>query len=240
MGSTAHELKVLVADDSAVYRKLVENTLAEENHIVIFAKNGREALDLFAKHQPSLVITDWTMPDITGIELCQSIRRDFQQYYAYVILLTSHADKKQLIEGLAAGADDYLTKPFDPGELLARIRVGRRIADLNREIQDKNRQLEELALTDPLTGLSNRRAIDIWATRQLNGAARHNFPLWAGIADLDNFKRLMTLMDMRQVIQSSTASLRFSRLIPAALIFVVGSEARNFSFFSRMQNNLMH
>ena len=190
MGPIAHELKVLVADDSAVYRKLVENTLSEEDHTVVFAKNGREALDMFAQHQPSLVITDWTMPDITGIELCENIRRDFQHYYAYIILVTSHDDKEQLIEGLAAGADDYLTKPFHPGELLARVRVGRRIVDLHREIQAKNQQLEELALTDPLTGLPNRRAIEIWASRQLNGAARHNFPLWAGVVDLDNFKKI--------------------------------------------------
>jgi len=190
MGPTTQELKVLVADDSAVYRKLVENTLAEETHKIVFAKNGREALDFFAQHQPNLVITDWSMPDISGPELCERIRKEFQQYYPYIILVTSHDEKEQVIQGLAAGADDYLTKPFDPGELLARVRVGRRICDLHREVQEKNRQLEELALTDPLTGLPNRRAIDIWATRQLNGAARHNFPLWAGVADLDNFKAI--------------------------------------------------
>src|SRR5947208_17082587 len=111
MESTTQELKVLVADDSAIYRKLVEKTLSEDIHKVVFAKNGREALDLFAQHQPSLVITDWTMPDITGIELCQRIRSEFQHYYPYIILVTSHDDKEQLIEGLAAGADDYLTKP---------------------------------------------------------------------------------------------------------------------------------
>ncbi len=184
------KLKILVADDSPVYRKLVEQSLRQEHYEVLFARNGREAMDRFAEHQPDLVITDWTMPDISGIELCQRVRHDFQQSYAYIILLTSHTDKEQVIEGLAAGADDYLTKPFHPGELQARVRVGYRIIDLHRQIKAKNRELEEMALTDPLTGLPNRRAIEAWATRQLSAAARHDFPIWVVMADLDHFKTI--------------------------------------------------
>jgi two-component system, cell cycle response regulator len=208
------ELKILVADDSPVYRKLVEQSLTQEYCTVLLAKNGRQALDLFAEHQPALVITDWTMPDISGIELCQRIRRDFQQFYAYVILLTGNTDKEEVIAGLAAGADDYLTKPFHPGELQARVRVGRRIADLHHQLQAKNRQLEEMALTDPLTGLPNRRAIDAWAIRQLSAAARHNFPIWVIMADLDHFKRIndthghdtgdMVLKRFADVLKSNT------------------------------------
>jgi two-component system, cell cycle response regulator len=184
------ELKILVADDSPVYRKLVEQSLAQEHHTVLVAKNGRQALDLFVEHQPDLIITDWTMPDISGIELCQRIRRDFEQFYVYVILLTGNSDKEEVIEGLASGADDYLTKPFHPGELQARVRVGRRMVDLHRQVRDKNRQLEEMALTDHLTGLPNRRAVDIWALRQLSAAARHQFPIWVIMVDLDDFKRI--------------------------------------------------
>src|SRR5579863_323468 len=184
------EFKILVVDDSPIYRKLVEQSLSHEPNPIIFAKNGREALDRFAEHQPAVVITDWTMPDISGLELCQSIRRDFGRSYSYLILLTSHTNKEQLIEGLASGADDYLTKPFHPGELVARVGVGRRIIELHRQIEAKNRQLEELALTDPLTGLHNRRAIDLWVTRQISAAARHDFPFWVVMADLDHFKRV--------------------------------------------------
>ncbi|HEY6184278.1 MAG TPA: diguanylate cyclase [Terriglobales bacterium] len=186
----AQELKILVADDSVIYRKLVEHTLADDNHNVIFAKNGREALELFAKHEPALVITDWTMPDISGLDLCKKIRKDFQQHYAHIILLTSNTDKEEVVEGLAAGADDYLTKPFHQGELKARVNVGLRVVELHRQVQAKNRQLEEMALTDPLTGLANRRAIDIWITRQLSAAARHDFPIWVAICDLDHFKKV--------------------------------------------------
>jgi len=180
--------KVLVADDSPIYRKLVEYTLSSEGYAVVFAKNGREALELVADHRPAVVITDWTMPDISGLELCQRIRRDFRDSYIHVILLTGNSDKEEVVEGLAAGADDYLTKPFHSGELQARVRVGCRIVELQRQVQAKNRQLLELALTDPLTGLPNRRAIDEWATRQLDAASRHDFAFWVVIADLDHFK----------------------------------------------------
>ncbi|MGD0956800.1 MAG: response regulator [Candidatus Acidiferrales bacterium] len=86
--------------------------------------------------------------------------------YTYVIILTSNAEKENVVKGLSAGADDYLTKPFDPDELLARVRVGLRLIDLHRQIEGKNRLLEELALTDPLTGLPNRRAVVAWGGRQ--------------------------------------------------------------------------
>ncbi len=189
MATSTQEFKILVADDSPLYRKLVEETLGREQYVVCFAKNGRQASDLLAEHHPALVITDWEMPDLTGIELCGQIRGD-RSSYTYIILLTSNADKDQIISGLAAGADDYLTKPFHSGELLARVAVGRRIVDLHREIQAKNQLLEELALTDPLTGLPNRRAVENWAMRQLSGAARHGFPFWVVMADLDAFKRV--------------------------------------------------
>jgi diguanylate cyclase (GGDEF)-like protein len=212
--STSPELKILVADDSLVYRKLVEQSLSQEHCTILFAKNGRQAIDLFAEHQPALVITDWTMPDISGIELCQTIRRDFQGHYAYIILLTGNTDKEEVITGLAAGADDYITKPFHAGELQARVRVARRMVEFHRQIQDKNRRLEEMALTDPLTGLPNRRAIDVWATRELNAAARYNFTIWAAMADLDYFKNIndtyghdagdAVLKDFAEVLKSNT------------------------------------
>jgi two-component system cell cycle response regulator len=179
----------MVADDSRVYRTLVESVLAPQGYTVVFAGNGREALEAMAEHQPSLVITDWEMPDITGIELCKRLRNE-QGSYTYIILLTSNTEKDQVVQGLAAGADDYLTKPFHSGELVARVGVGRRVVDLHQQVQSKNLLLQELALADPLTGLPNRRALENWATRELSGAARHGFPFWIAMADLDHFKRI--------------------------------------------------
>lgn len=128
------------------------------------------------------------MPDLTGPELCECIRADATSPYTYIILMTSKAEGANIVQGLQAGADDYLTKPFDPAEMLARVGVGRRIIDLNRELVAKSERLEEAARTDPLTGLPNRRAIEEWAIKQLRGAARHGFSLWVIVGDLDCFK----------------------------------------------------
>jgi two-component system cell cycle response regulator len=190
MKSAAKNLQVLVVDDSAVYRKLVEHALEGDCYSLLFAKSGSEALNLYSENAPEIVITDWMMPDFSGLELCQKIRSDARGGYTYVILLTANADKGNVVKGLEAGADDYLTKPFDLAELQARIGVGRRIIELHREVDAKNRMLQEMAHTDPLTGLPNRRAIYEWAGRQLRGAMRHGFPFWVVLADLDGFKNV--------------------------------------------------
>jgi len=190
MNAFASKYEVLVVDDSPVYRKLVEQVLYAEPYSLLFASNGEEALRMFEEHAPCIVITDWMMPDISGLELCQRIRADNTQPYTYVILMTSSTEKGNVVKGLQAGADDYLTKPFDPGEMLARIGVGRRIVDLNRELAAKNEKLEQAARTDPLTGLPNRRAIEDWASKQLRGAARHGYSLWVVIGDIDCFKNI--------------------------------------------------
>jgi two-component system, cell cycle response regulator len=182
------QIMVLVADDSAVSRKLVEHTLSEKRYSLVFAKSGRETIDLFAEHHPTILIVDWIMPDLTGIEICKHIRSKPQASYTYIILLTGKSGEESVVQGLAAGADDYLTKPFHPEELIARVGVGLRIMELRREIEVKNAILQELALTDPLTSLPNRRAIEEWAARQLSGAARYGFSFWVALADWDHFK----------------------------------------------------
>ena len=187
MDGPRESFKIVIADDSPLYRKLLRDTLAGEQYNVLAARNGSEALALVAEHRPAVLITDWEMPDITGIDLCARVHSD-RDSYIHAILLTSNTEKEHIVAGLAAGADDYLTKPFHEGELLARVAVGIRISELHREIQAKNRLLEELALTDSLTGLPNRRAFEDWAQREFQGARRHGFPFWVVMADLDHFK----------------------------------------------------
>ena len=188
MTAVSPRLSVLVVDDSPFSRKLLEQALSGDSYSLLFAENGSGALQLFKERRPAIVITDWMLPDCSGPELCQRIRADSSDSYTYIILLTSMTEKEDIVKGLSSGADDYLTKPFDRGELLARIGVGRRIIVLHREIDAKNKLLEEMAHTDSLTGLPNRRAIEEWANRQLRGAARHGYPLWVVHADLDSFK----------------------------------------------------
>ncbi len=190
MSQKDDKYQVLVVDDSPVYRRLVEQLLTKELYSLLFARNGTEALEMFHEHSPCMVVTDWMMPDLSGLELCKRIRADRTRPYTYVILMTSNKEKGSVVKGLQAGADDYLTKPFDPEEMLARMGVGRRIIDLHRELAAKSLRLEEAARTDPLTGLPNRRAMEEWALRQLSGAVRHGYPLWVIVGDIDNFKTI--------------------------------------------------
>jgi two-component system cell cycle response regulator len=179
--------RILIAEDSPMCRKLLETILEKKPYELCSVANGREALDAFAHFCPDIIITDWMMPDVSGIELCRQIRKA-QDGRAYIILVTQKSEKEDVIEALDAGADDYVTKPFNTGELLARIRVGCRTAQMGREIDAKNALLEKAARTDHLTGLANRLAVEEFAAKQLGAAIRHKFNLWIVVTDLDKFK----------------------------------------------------
>jgi len=207
--------QALVVDDSALHLHVLERTLSREFESVHKARNGQEAMAIFERERPSLIITDCMMPDFSGFELCQRIRAA-QTSYVYIIMVTSITEKDNIVKGLAAGADDYLTKPFHGEELLARVKVGRRLLDLHRQLEEKNRLLEQAALTDALTGLPNRRAIEAWAAHQLAAAARHGFSFWVVLIDLDHFKRVndsygheagdSVLKAFAEILQSHTRS----------------------------------
>ncbi|HSC44902.1 MAG TPA: diguanylate cyclase [Candidatus Acidoferrum sp.] len=183
-------LDVLVVDDSPVCRKLFEQLLPEDLYTVTYASSAAEAMQIFEQKAPSIVVTDWVLPDFTGLELCRRIRADKSATYTYIIVMTSNQQPDGVLQALEAGADDFLNKPFNSSEMLARIGVGRRIIELHRRLEDKSAELEEVASTDVLTGLPNRRAIEDWANKQLKGAARHGFPIWVVLGDLDSFKEI--------------------------------------------------
>jgi two-component system cell cycle response regulator len=187
---TEQSLKVLVIDDSPVYHKLVSDALFYQPYTILRAESGQEALDLFAKHSPPIVITDWMMPGLSGPDLCKRIRAESGNRYTYIILLTSMSDNESLLKGLEAGADEFLTKPFDPAELQARMGVGRRIVQLHRQVDAKDRQIEESNRIDPVTGLPNHRAIQEWGTWQLMSAAQNRFSAWVVLADVDSFGKI--------------------------------------------------
>jgi DNA-binding response OmpR family regulator len=136
----AEDMHVLVVDDSSVYRKLIADTLFYQPYMVHLAQTGNEALELFAELSPPIVITDWMLPDLSGLDICQRIRSDGTKPYTYIVLLTTMTEKEHVVKGLEAGADDYLTKPFDADELKARLGVARRIVGRYRELEAKARE----------------------------------------------------------------------------------------------------
>ena len=188
--SESGSLKMLIADDSPLYRKIVEEALHAIPLQVISASTGRQAIQLFAEHSPDVVVLDRIMADLTGPEVCRRLRKMAPDLQPYIVMLTGSADKESVVEAFEAGADDYVTKPFHDGELMARVRVGLRYRELYREVGAKNKLLEELALSDSLTGLPNRRAIESWAVRELESATRYGFPAWVVMADIDRFKHV--------------------------------------------------
>ena len=184
-------MKILIADDSIVSRHLLEATLRKWGYDVMVACDGAEALDLLQREDaPSLIILDWMMPGMTGVEVCRRIRQRDSEPYTYILLLTSKSQKEDLIEGMEAGADDYITKPFDQNELQVRLRAGIRLVDLQTQLLKAREDLREQATRDSLTRLWNRNSILTELGRELARSGRESRPLGVVIVDLDHFKHI--------------------------------------------------
>ena len=184
--------KFLVVDDDPVSRMILQRILSEQGYQVIAAKDGTEGWELFQKEaeEISLAILDWMMPGMDGIELCRRIRGTETPHYVFIIFLSSRGEKKDVVEGLDAGADDYLIKPFDRDELLSRIRVGLRIVGLEQALRKANERLQVLATTDGLTGVLNRRTLLERLGEELERAWRERKPLSLLMLDINRFKRI--------------------------------------------------
>jgi two-component system cell cycle response regulator len=184
-------MRILIADDSIVSRHLLEATLRKWGYEVVVACDGVEAWKgLSADDAPKVAILDWVMPGLTGPEVCRNVRelpRD-KENYTYILLLTSKSLKEDLIEGLEAGADDYITKPFDQHELKVRLRAGTRIIDLQRELIAAREELRDQATRDFLTRIWNRSSVLDTLQRELDRGRRDNKPVGVVLADLDHFK----------------------------------------------------
>ena len=182
-------MKILIADDSIVSRHLLEATLRSWGYDVVAVCDGLEALELLQQpNAPTLAILDWMMPGFTGPEVCARIRQRAREPYTYILLLTSKSLKEDLIEGMEAGADDYVTKPFDRHELQVRLRAGKRLVDTQAELLTAREALREQATRDSLTHTWNRNSILEILGRELARGARENSPLGVAIMDLDRFK----------------------------------------------------
>jgi PAS domain S-box-containing protein len=137
-----NRLKILIADDDSVSRALLKKILEKEGHKVLQAENGKDAWVLFIENEVNMLITDWVMPEMDGLELCRRVRDLKLDYYVYIIMITANDQRDEAVKGLEAGADDYITKPFDPDEVVARIRSGYRIKKLEDDYKNTNRDLE--------------------------------------------------------------------------------------------------
>jgi sigma-B regulation protein RsbU (phosphoserine phosphatase) len=147
-------MKILIAEDEPISRRLLETTLVKAGHDVVGVEDGLRALDAIQKEAPNMLITDWMMPELDGLELCHRLRTLNLPSYVYVILLTALTQKENITQGLDAGADDYITKPFDRTELLARVRAGERVIQLEKSLRERNKELSEaLAQVKQLKGL---------------------------------------------------------------------------------------
>jgi diguanylate cyclase (GGDEF)-like protein len=184
-------VKILIADDSIVSRHLLEATLRKWGYEVTVACDGLEALEaLERKDAPVLAILDWMMPGLTGPEVCRRIRQWAREPYTYTLLLTSKSQKEDLIEGMEAGADDYITKPFDQHELQVRLRAGTRLVDLQAELLAAREALREQATRDFLTHLWNRSSILEILGRELARAGREHCAVGVVLVDIDHFKNV--------------------------------------------------
>ncbi len=183
-------MKILVVDDERIERRMVEKTLARLGHEIVLANSGEAAWQHIQDKHIRFVITDWNMPGVDGIQLIQKIRTSQLPGYVYVILLTSNDRNEDIVAGLYSGADDYLTKPFHPQELEARIAVGERVLTLEDNLVQAKNQLERLAMVDTLTGLMNRRAIYKFTRGELERARRIADPISVIFLDIDKFKEI--------------------------------------------------
>jgi two-component system cell cycle response regulator len=181
--------RVLAAEDNPVFQSMLRSMLTKWGYDPLIARDGAEAWRaLDAEDAPRLAILDWMMPGMDGVEICRRVRAAGREPYIYILLLTARTESQDLVEGMEAGADDYLTKPFVTHELRVRLRAGRRILDLQSELMATREALREQANKDNLTGIANRGAILDSFQTELSRASRERRPIAVLMADVDRFK----------------------------------------------------
>ena len=182
-------MRLLIAEDNAVSRRVLEASLERWEYDVVSVSDGKQAWDVLqSSGAPRLAILDWEMPELTGPAVCRMVRQQNREAYTYILLLTSKSEKKDLIEGMNSGADDYIAKPFDQQELQVRIRAGQRIIDLQDDLLAAREALRMQATHDSLTGLKNRSTIVEILQIEMSRNDRQNGGLGVVMLDLDMFK----------------------------------------------------
>jgi two-component system, cell cycle response regulator len=184
-------MRILIAEDDRVTRRLLESYIRKWGHEATLCSTGEQAWEILSgEDRPHVAVIDWMMPQMTGVEVCRRVREHGNQPYVYIILLTAKGGKQDVVEGLDAGADDYMVKPFDSNELKVRVRAGTRIIQLQEDLQSALNTSEFRASHDLLTGLKNRAAVLDALQVELARSARQEIPVGVIIADVDHFKRV--------------------------------------------------
>ena len=183
------DFTIAIVDDDAAIRRLVRLFLTRAGYETLECTTGDEAREMLASQPWDLVILDRKLPDMDGVVLARELRSNPQFRARYIIMLTGEAEQEDKVEGLELGADDYITKPFQYPELLARIRAGKRIVDLQKELVETNRRLELLSITDGLTRLHNHRYFQDELARAFEESQRYQRPLSLAMIDIDFFKK---------------------------------------------------
>ncbi|MEO6486665.1 MAG: diguanylate cyclase [Thermoanaerobaculia bacterium] len=181
---------IAVVDDDAAIRRLVRLFLTRAGYASIECTTGEEARQRLPNEKWELAILDRRLPDMDGVQLCQELKLKPSLRTRYIIMLTGDDEQADKVEGLELGADDYITKPFQYPELLARVRAGKRIVDLQNELMESNKRLELLSITDGLTKLHNHRYFQDELAKAFDESHRYERPLSLAMIDIDFFKKV--------------------------------------------------
>jgi two-component system chemotaxis response regulator CheY len=182
--------RLLLVEDEPTQRLMLERQLTRAGYVVDTAEDGEAALTKILEGGYQILLTDWDMPGMDGPTLCRRVREANLKTYVYILLLTGHLNTEDAVAGLDAGADDYVRKPANPSELLARLSAGSRIVRLEQSLREANKKIEILSITDSLAGTYNRRYLNDQLLKEVERARRYGHPLSAVMADLDRFKRI--------------------------------------------------
>ena len=188
-------MKILVVDDDSTSRLIAQTALRGLGHECHTVNDGAQAWDMFRTLRPDVVISDWVMPGLSGLELCRNVRSHRTGEYTYFIMVTSQRGHEEILQGMSAGADDYLVKPLDSDDLRARLVGAARITSLHRtlsrqqaELEVLNRELAAIARRDPLTELGNRRALEEDLDLLEARVTRYGHRYCMALLDVDHFK----------------------------------------------------
>jgi diguanylate cyclase (GGDEF)-like protein len=209
-------MRILVAEDNPVFQSMLKHMLERWGYEVTLAGDGTEAWKLLqTAESPRLAILDWMMPGMDGPDVCRRVRAAALEPYVYVLLLTARTEQRDLVEGMEAGADDYVTKPFSAQELRVRLRAGTRLLELQAELLRAREALREQATRDALTGTWNRGSLFEILQKELARATRTLQPLGVLMADLDHFKQVNDIYGhsagdavLREAARRMTAGIR--------------------------------